>query len=525
VTSGTRRPRIVIIGAGMGGLVAALLLAGAGGEVTVLERSGVSGGKLRELEVAGLSIDSGPTVLTMVPTLERIFAEVGEHLADHLTLDKAAVLARHHFEDGTVFDLNADPDVTAIDIARLFGQREADGFNRFRAHAADIFRTLERSFLDEPEPGIATLVMSRGAGGLPALWRMRAFSSLWAVLCDHFSDPRLRQLFGRYATYSGASPFRAPGPLALIAHVEQSGVWLARNGMRSIATALESLAVRRGAVFRHGCEVDRILTNDGRVTGAATSDGDTFDADAVIMNGDAAALGAGLLGDAARIVAGRWPAEERSLSALTFSVAGAASGFPLLHHNVFFSGDYPAEFDDIFRRRRLPRQPTIYLCAQDRCAEQPLRDGAIERFFLIVNAPADGDRNPPSATDIETCLTSVTTRLAQAGLTLDWTNGACRTTTPADFDRMFPGTGGALYGRSCHGPMAAFQRPTARTALPGLYLAGGSVHPGPGLPMAALSGRHAAHAAIRDFGLTAPCLRTVMPGGMSTPSPTTGVMA
>jgi 1-hydroxycarotenoid 3,4-desaturase len=242
------------------------------------------------------------------------------------------------------------------------------------------------------------------------------------------------------------------------------------------------------------------------------------------------------LGPAARRAAAPVAERNRSLSAVTWCLAARCEGFPLVRHNVVFSADYRAEFDDLFARRRLPRVPTTYICAQDRGdeglaspggaggrgAHAPPPAGA-ERLLVLVNAPATGGL---PETEIETCERTVFALLDRAGLKL--TPEASLRTTPREFAALFPATGGALYGRATHGWQASFLRPGARSAIPGLYLAGGGAHPGAGVPMAAMSGRLAAEALIADrsrFRSTCPSRATATPGGMPTPSPTTGGMA
>lgn len=513
----TGAPRIVVIGAGIGGLVAALLLSHAGFEVTIVEKSARPGGKVRTIEAGGLPVDSGPTVLTMKPVFDAIFETVGARLADHVRLMRAEILARHEWPDGSMLDLFVDTDRTVDAIGTLAGNVDAAGYRRFAARSAEVFATLDRSFMQETEPGIGKLIAQSGLGGLPALARIKAFSTLWSVLGGYFRDPRLRQLFGRYATYCGSSPFAAPGPLMLVADAEKQGVWLARDGMIALPEAIAELARREGARFLFGQEVERVNISEGRVVGIRTANGSEIGADAVLFNGDPTALEIGLPGDRARAAAAAWPRFQRSLSALTLSLAARARDFPLVRHNVFFSADYRAEFDAIFAHGRLPEDPTIYLCAQDRDDRgRRLGDTSRERLFMIVNAPATGDAGNPTPREIERCIERIMQRLSEAGLKLEIDPGAMVATDPKAFHRLFPGTGGALYGRSSHGWMASFQRPTARTRIPGLYLAGGATHPGPGLPMAALSGRHAARMILQDCASTARYHTVAMPGGMST---------
>jgi len=212
------------------------------------------------------------------------------------------------------------------------------------------------------------------------------------------------------------------------------------------------------------------------------------------------------------------PHGRRSLSALTWAVHARCSGFALTRHNVFFGDDYRSEFDDVFRRRALPQQGTVYICAQDRGDDGSAPPGR-ERLLCLVNAPADGDRRRFDASEIEPCLHRSQQLLQHCGLQLE-AQAPQAVTTPAMFERLFPGTGGALYGAASHGWMALFRRSGASSRLPGLYLAGGSVHPGPGVPMAAMSGRLAAETLLAHLASTSPWRRAAISGGTSTHSAT-----
>ena len=488
--------QVVVIGGGVGGLVAALELACAGLEVTVLERAATPGGKLREVAVAGRRLDAGPTVFTMRWVFEAIFANAGAALSDHLTLRPAGILARHAWSADQRLDLFADLDASADAIGQFAGAAEARGFRAFSAEAQRIYATLEKPFIRGARPSMASLVRDAGA---VALWGIRPFDTFWKALSQHFSDPRLRQLFGRYATYCGSSPFLAPATLMLVAHVERDGVWLVDGGMHGIARALAGLAAARGVTLRYGAEAAEVLLERGRVAGVRLADGERIAAGAVVANADAGAVAAGVLGAAVRGAAPAVAARDRSLSAVTWAMVARAEGFPLSRHTVFFSGDYAAEFRDL-GAGWLPREPTVYVCAQDRGDDDAAPSGA-ERLLCLVNAPPTGDAQPPTATEIEQCADRSFRLLARCGLTLK--PEGTETTTPEGFHRLFPGTGGALYGPAVHGATATFRRPGARTRVPGLYLAGGSTHPGAGVPMAALSGRLAAASLLADLEETA----------------------
>ncbi|WP_404810518.1 1-hydroxycarotenoid 3,4-desaturase CrtD [Methylobacterium flocculans] len=484
--------KVVVVGAGIGGLVAALRLAHAGLDVTVLEQAARPGGKMRSVAVGGSAVEAGPTVFTMRWVFEEIFSECGADLAAHVGLEPAVILARHAWGRGERLDLFADPEASEAAIAAFAGSAARDGYRRFRARAAEVYATLEGPFIRGERPSPIDLTRRAGLSGLGDLWRIQPFTTLWSALGTYFPDLRLRQLFGRYATYCGSSPFAAPATLMLVAHVEAQGVWHVAGGLSRLAGAVADLAAMRGARFRYGTPVRAIAVSGGRAVGVDLADGERVPADAVVCNADVAALAGGLLGREAAGVAEPVPEAERSLSAVTLCLSARVRGFPLERHTVFFSADSAAEFAQI-RRGQLPDDPTIYVCAQDRTGPASPGPDAPERLLCLVNAPA----RPFSPSEIETCVTTMRRRLGASGL--DLTEAAEPVTTqPADFARLFPGTAGALYGRASHGWMASFKRPGARTKIPGLYLAGGSVHPGPGVPMAAQSGRIAADSLLRD---------------------------
>jgi 1-hydroxycarotenoid 3,4-desaturase len=517
--TGERAP-IVIIGAGVGGLALAARLASRGLPVRVVEKEAQVGGKMRAVPVApGVHVDGGPTVLTMRWVFDELFREVGDDLDRHVTLAPLPVLARHSWPDGKRLDLFADPEQSARAIAEAFGRQEADGFRRFSAHCNHILETVREPFLRRPLPRIADMMSIEGLRQARALASIDATRSLWSAVGSFFREPRLQMLFGRYATYVGSSPFDAPATLNVIAAVEQAGAWVVQGGMRSLSSALRGLAERCGAQVQLEAPVDEILLDRGRASGVRLRSGEEIHASAVVSNGDVAHLRA-LLGPEGHR-APRPP--ERSLSAMVMTGLFEVKGFPLDHHTVFFSSDYPREFRELFGQKRPPTEPTLYICAQDRGPHGGRGDGP-ERLLILGNAPATGD-DPRSYPDHEVIAweTKTLELLQRQGLEL--TSRAHRTTTPRDFDRLFPGTGGALYGPVSHGMMSAFARPACRTSVAGLYAVGGSAHPGAGVPMVALSARIAEGMLLADLGVTSSSRRVVTPGGTSTASAPADAMA
>jgi 1-hydroxycarotenoid 3,4-desaturase len=510
-----RTPRVVVVGAGIGGLVSALVLAHRGLDVTLVESACHPGGKIRQVQVDGVGVDSGPTVFTMRWVFDQMLEALGTSLEDILHLDPIGVLARHAWDGGAqTLDLNADTARTADAIAQFSSPQEARRFLNFCQQTRTLYDTLEKPYIRSERPNLLSMASDLGVSGLATLTGLGPFSTLWRSLGRHFHDPRLQQLFGRYATYCGSSPWSAPATLMLVAQVELDGVWSVTGGMFQLACALSKLGETHGVKSRYGIDCSQILMTQGRVSGVQLSSGEHLEADHVIFNGDVSALGRGLLGASLSNSFEPVRPTARSLSAFTLSMHAKTSGFPLVRHNVFFNQDYRAEFEDIFHKRQLPGQGTVYVCAQDR-KDSGLAEPASERILCLVNAPADGDTRSFNPSEIQACESNSLALMRRCGLEIDVLPQHMVRTLPQDFARLFPGSGGALYGQATHGWMSAFCRPSSRSKVPGLYTAGGSVHPGPGVPMAAMSGRLAAATLMEDLGLISKSSRVVISGGMS----------
>jgi 1-hydroxycarotenoid 3,4-desaturase len=500
-------PTLVVIGGGIGGLSAAIQAASQGLRVMVLERAPRLGGKLREIEVDGRMIDSGPTVVTMRWAFDQLFAAAGRKLADEVEFIPLEVLARHGWPDGGRLDLFADLEASARAITRLAGPEDADGYRRFCSHAERIYGIVEQPFLRSERPSMASIVTAKGLRGTLDFLSIDWHRSMWAALSSFFRDPRLRQLFARYATYYGSSPFRSPATLNLIAHVERIGVWRIGGGMVRLAEALAQLAADLGVELRTNSEVSRVIISNGRAVAVELRSGERIPVAGVIVNAAPQALDSGMFGEELRGCVGVERNAERSLSAVTWSAVARTRGFPLAHHNVLFSRDYPAEFRAL-ERGELIAEPTVYVCAQDRedagphAIDETPEWSEPERLFILVNAPARGDDDPWTTAELDALEQRTFAVMRANGLQLDVI--AHTRTSPREFEQLFPASGGALYGSTTHAMLAPFRRPTARTKIQRLYLAGGGAHPGAGIPMVCLSGQLAGRAAAHDLSGKSP---------------------
>lgn len=508
------QPRAVVIGAGMGGLAAAIRLAAGGCRVTVVESADTPGGKARARATEAGPAAMGPTVLTLKSEVDALFALAGTTTEAEVQVARLPRLARHWWPGSGPLDLFPDREANIEAIRAFAGHREALGFARFHNATRALYQAFEQPVMRAARPdlhAIARVALSR-----PNLWpALLPGMTLDRWLGGFFVDPRLRQLFGRYATYVGGRPAHTPAVLSLVWQAEAQGVWAVSDGIQALAAALARAAETLGVRFHYAAQARRITRQSGRVAHVETDQGH-HPADIVVFNGDPRALTDGLLGEAAQTALK--PPGKPSLSAWVWTFAATPEGLrapDLIHHNLFFTADPQAEFGPI-GRGEMPESPTLYLNAQDReLGPTP----ATERFQIILNAPPN---RPDHPNEDPSCHDRTFPALGKMGLTFSPLPGPVALTRPKDLAQRFPASLGAIYGASPEGALAAFRRPVARTSLPGLYLAGGGVHPGAGVPMALLSGRQAALQALQD--LTSPSLsdRTAMPGGMSTASLTTG---
>jgi phytoene desaturase len=493
----------VVIGAGVGGLCAAVRLAAAGHQVTVCEAAGAVGGKLGLRERDGYRFDTGPSLLTWPQVFEDTVATAGVRLADHLDIAPVEPAFRYRFADGTWITLpNGPPGRVAEALGDQLGGTAARDWAAFSAQAGRIWEAVGGPFLSEPLDGPGDLV--RYSRRLRDLATIAPWRTLRATGTRYLHDPRLRMLLDRYATYSGSDPRRAPAALAVVPWLEQTfGAWYIRGGMRGLADALAERAVAAGARIRLHTRVAAVRTVSGRAAGLSLDTGEHLDADVVVCNADATALYTELLDDpAARRPLRRLRRATPSLSGFVLLLALRGHAPQRAHHTVLFPADYDDEFDSVFgtagvfgTRRRAPRpvpDPAIYLTDPDDPAACP--DGDSEAWFVLVNAPRhDPGHQPERGVDWDSdgladrYADVVLHAMARRGIDVRDRLRWREIRTPADLERDTGAPGGSIYGTSSNGAAAAFLRPANRSPLPGLFLVGGSAHPGGGLPLVAQS--------------------------------------
>ncbi|MEP6695532.1 MAG: phytoene desaturase family protein [Pseudonocardiales bacterium] len=482
--------RVVVVGAGVGGLAAAARLAAGGHGVTVCEQAAVVGGKLGRQVIstpAGtFRFDTGPSLLTLPQVFADLFRAIGTEMDSALDLVALDPVARIGFADGTALNVCTDHEELCRRLDSAFGSPAGADWHRLWQRAERIWAATEGPFLRAAVSGTPALL--RQAARLGDLTTIAPWRTLRGLGRCYLRDPRLRMLLERYATYTGSDPRRAPAALAAVPYAELAfGGWHVRGGLRRIAEALVERCTALGVVVRTGTDVTSVEVSSGRVSGVGLARGGRLPADVVVANADATHLYTDLI---------RVPAALRrlgratpSLSAfvLLLGVRGRTPG--LSQHNVFFPADYDAEFDAVFGATARPvPDPTLYVSVSPDEATAP--EGH-EAWFVLVNAPRHGGGSGAvdwtAAGVAEGYAQLLLERLAGRGLDVRDRLVCMRSRTPADLERDTRAVGGAIYGTSSNGARAAFLRPANRSPVPGLFLVGGSAHPGGGLPLVALS--------------------------------------
>jgi phytoene desaturase len=461
---------VVVIGAGVGGLTVAIRLAKAGHHVTVLEQSTVVGGKLGRYErttpEGTFRFDTGPSLLT----LPSVFTEAA------LEPVELSTIVRHVFPDGTPLLSCRDPDEFSQRIRDALGPRSAQEWQALWRRAERVWKASWRDVLTSTVDSPAAL--ARMAWRVPDLAAIGPGQTLRGLGRRHLSDDRLRMFLDRYATYAGADPRRAPAALLAIPYAELAhGGWYLRGGLGTIADALVRECHAVGVTVHTGQRVTGIEVRDGVVTGVAVG-GERAEADIVVANADALAVYRDLISFPRRASRLR----NRSLGGfvMLLGVRGRTPG--LAHHNVFFPADYDAEFDALFRTPQPIGDPAILVTVADDPAVRP--DGC-EAWFVLVNAAPQGTVDWRRAELAEEYADRVLDILARRGLDVRDRLLFREIRTPADLEDATLTPGGAIYGTPAH----RLLRPANRTPVRGLYLVGGSTHPGGGLPMVTLSAR------------------------------------
>lgn len=468
---------VVVVGGGVGGLTAAIRLRLAGHSVTIVERNPSVGGKLSVVEFEEFRFDVGPSLLTLPHVFDEVFQLAGTSIDEQLDLVRLDPQFRYQWRDGSTLEVPDDPDAAAVAFDNL-SPGAGEQWRTFMENGQQIWDVSERTFFAGPMDNPAALM--KRMESKDDLRKIDALRTFRRATRDTFSDRRLRQWADRYATYSGSSPALAPATLTCIPHIEsQYGCWYPMGGMIALRDAFERVARDAGVEIITSTEVTAIRSTPHRVTGVDLDNGETLDAGAVVANVDARHLYSDLLPDDDALKTVRKAARSTSGFVLCMGMRGNTKG--IRHHNVWFSKDGMQEFRAL-DAGQLADDPTIYGCVSSITDKSQAPDND-ENWFLLVNTP------PGIDIDVDAYRDVVLGRLAEHGVDLRRRMRFCASMTPEDMEANYRAPGGAIYGSSSNGLRAAFARPANRGARDGLYLVGGSSHPGGGLPLVATSAK------------------------------------
>jgi phytoene desaturase len=524
---------IIIIGTGIGGLSAAIRLAVQGHHVQMLERPLQIGGKLNSITKQGFHFDTGPSLITMPFVLHDLFQAANRCLEDYLDLVPLDTTCQYFYRDGLVLNAWRDQQQLADEFTRV-NPHDGEALKRFIAYSGNMFQAAADPFLyhslgnplnvmgtflryvlnGNPNVGAQCIsaIFPNGRNALrPYIGRLRAiFDALSPNTLDQrvrtfFQDEHIRQVFDRYATYNGSSPYKVASVYSIIPYVELAwGGWYLRGGIYTLAQALGKLACELGVCIETNCDVRRILVERGEARGVVLADGRVLRGDMVIANSDVVTTHRELLSPAIRNdrLVKRMEKLEPSCSGFVLML-GVDKQYPRLsHHNIFFSDDYRAEFDDLFVRHIPQRDPTIYVCAATRTDATQAPPG-YENLFVLVNAPylTDGSNWKRYVGIYRDKILDILASFPQAELHDLREHIICEEMlTPEDFYEKYGANRGAIYGLSSNARIAPFTRPGNRSrTIRNLYFVGGSTHPGGGIPLVTLSGKIVAEMIESDY--------------------------
>ncbi|WP_422772678.1 phytoene desaturase family protein [Plantactinospora sp. WMMC1484] len=481
-----RTDRVVVVGAGLGGLACALHLAGAGRQVTVLERESGPGGRAGRLSVDGYEFDTGPTVLTMPDLLAEALGAVGEELTDWLDLVPLDPTYRAHYPDGSTLDVLPDTARMAAEVARVCGPREADGYLRFVDYARRLWQLERADFIDRNLDGPADLLTAN----LLRLLAAGAFRRLQTKVDQFFADPRTRRIFSFQAMYAGLAPHDALAIYTVISYLDSvAGVYFPRGGIHAVSRAMAGAAEKHGVRIRYGTPVTRVETSAGRATGVRTADGAVVPADVVVLNPDLPVAHRDLLPDGAP------PRRLRYSPSCVVLHVGAGQGYRgIAHHNIHFGRAWRRTFDEVIRRGELMSDPSLLVTNPSRTDPSVAPTGRHGYYVLAPVPNLDsgagldwrGDLPRRYADDLLRTLE----RRGYVGLTESVE--VLRIVTPADWADAGMAAGTPFAAAHNLWQTGPFRPGNLHRTLPNVVFVGSGTQPGVGVPMVLISGKLAA---------------------------------
>ncbi|MES2328399.1 MAG: 1-hydroxycarotenoid 3,4-desaturase CrtD [Bacteroidota bacterium] len=472
--------KAVVIGAGVAGLASAIRLAVQGMEVAVYEKNSYPGGKISSVEMNGYHFDAGPSLFTQPQLIEELFALANEPIENYFSYQALPVSCNYFYEDGTKVKAYADKDLFAGELVAQMGENK-NSLSSYLKRSEKIYANIGKIFLGHSLHKRKTLFKGKILKALRTVRWPYLFRSMHEVNAAHFKNAKTVQLFDRYATYNGSSPYKAPGMLSMVPHLEHNeGAYYPKGGMISIAKALYKLALKKGVAFHFDSPVQSIIRHENEVKGIVVNE-ENIDAGIVISNMDVYFTYQHLMKDVNK--AHKILKQERSSSALIF-YWGVSKEFPELDlHNIFFAKDYKAEFDHLFRLKKMYADPTVYINITSKYEPGIQAPNGKENWFVMVNAPANiGQDWQLYREKYREAIIAKLNRVLQTDI--EPLIEVEEVMDPVMIESQTGSFMGSLYGTSSNSRMAAFLRhPNFSKTIRGLYFVGGSVHPGGGIPL------------------------------------------
>ena len=476
----TNQSKAIIIGAGIGGIASAIRLAVMGFEVIVFEKNSYPGGKLSHFSKEGYQFDAGPSLFTQPALIEELFTLANEPIADYFQYEALPISCKYFYEDGTILNAYTDKDKFAQELEEKLGE-DGNKLKHYLKQASITYNEIGSIFLNYSLHKFSTLTKAPIFKALKAVRGSLLFNTLNGVNKASFAKSKTVQLFNRYATFNGSNPYKAPGMLSLIPHLDNNiGTFYPKGGMISITNALYQLAKKKGVKFHFECPVASIITENNKAK-AVKVNSHIVDADVIISNMDVYFTYKELLKDATK--AKSILKQERSSSAFIF-YWGINATFPDLElHNIFFAEDYKAEFDALFKTKILCNDPTVYVNITSKCEPGIHAPNGKENWFVMVNAPANvGQDWKQFQINYRKAIIDKLNRLLKTDI--EPLIEVEEVLTPETIQSRTASYMGSLYGTSSNNKMAAFLRhPNFTSSIRNLYFVGGSVHPGGGIPL------------------------------------------
>lgn len=479
--------KAIIIGAGIAGIAAAIRLSVKGYIVQVFEANSHPGGKLSEISQDGFRFDAGPSLFTMPQYVDELFELAGKNPSDFFQYQKLDIVCKYFYPDGTRLTAFADTDKFIDEIQEVTGE-DKDAVRKYLKNSSTIYNITHRVFLEQSIHRLKTYLSWDTVKSVLHLPQIDSFRTMHQANKDFFKDERLVQFFDRYATYNGSNPYQAPATLNVIPHIEQHyGAYFPVKGMYDITESLVKLAQSLGVNFSYNSRVEEIVLNKNKVIGIMANKGLTR-GDIIVSNMDIWFTYNKLLKQHPQLYPEKILRQQRSSSALVFywGINKLFAGLDL--HNIFFSADYNAEFDHIWRQKTVYHDPTVYINITSKYKPDDAPEGC-ENWFVMINVPANTGQDWDAF--INAAKANIIKKLSHI---LGEDVGKLIVTEsildPRGIENITSSWQGSIYGTSSNSRFAAFLRHANFSAkIKGLYFCGGSVHPGGGIPLCLLSAK------------------------------------